>query len=64
MSVKEKNNKRLLAYNTWKEKYNAEKNYTAFVERNSFFIKFHKLCCVIGNIISFAVSCPLTDIFS
>ena len=32
MSVKEKNNKRLSAYNTWKEKYNAEKNYTAFVE--------------------------------
>ena len=32
MSFKEKNHKRLSAYNTWFEKFNAEKNYSEFAE--------------------------------
>ena len=33
LNLEEKNKKRLAAYNTWREKYNAEKNYTEFIDQ-------------------------------
>ena len=32
LNLEEKNKKRLAAYNTWEENYNAKKNYTQFAE--------------------------------